>query len=118
MSPRRERKWVELPSRSNARIAADVQAELEGWIDERATELRAMGMTADEAQSQARREFGDRQSAQRTCVEDDRALERRSRLTRLVGELRELLVRVPLLGVELFAAMRILFSFAKKGEQW
>jgi putative ABC transport system permease protein len=83
-----EKKWLDLPSRSNARIAADVQAELEAWIDERAAELRARGMKAEDAQSQATREFGDKQLAQRTCVEDDRALERRSRLHRLVGELR------------------------------
>jgi hypothetical protein len=69
-------RWPELPSRSDRRIAADVRAELEGWIEERTAELIREGVPGDEAKARAHEEFGDLGSAHARIVEDDRSAER------------------------------------------
>ena len=86
--PSDEKRWLNLPSRSRARIDADVRDELEGWIAERATELRATGVADEPAMRRAREEFGDLEAAQRYCASEDAASERQSRAQRWFDELR------------------------------
>jgi hypothetical protein len=72
-NPGEGKRWLQLPSRSRARIEADVRMELEQWIDERAAELRAAGASEAESIRRAREEFGDLESARRFCVAEDSA---------------------------------------------
>ncbi|MBC7894093.1 MAG: ABC transporter permease, partial [Cytophagaceae bacterium] len=79
-------RWPELPSRSKHRIASDVNTEIEGWLVDRAAELRAQGHTADDAMARARREFGDVDQTRDYCVAQDRAAERKVTRLRVFSE--------------------------------
>lgn len=79
-------RWPDLPSRSRRRIASDVNAEIEGWLVDRAAELRALGLTADDAMARARREFGDVDQTRDYCVAQDRAAERKVTGLRVFAE--------------------------------
>jgi putative ABC transport system permease protein len=76
-----------IPTRSRADIATDNRAETESWIDERAAEHVAHGMTTEEARQRAREEFGDMAGAQRYAERQDVAADRRFRVLRWVEEL-------------------------------
>lgn len=76
-----------VPTRSRERIAADNRAELEGWIDERASELAARGMPPDEARRRALEEFGDLGAAERYAERQDVAADRRVRAALWIEEL-------------------------------
>ena len=76
-----------IPSRSRERIASDNRAELDGWIDERATDLEARGMPRDAARRRALAEFGDLAGAERYAERQDIAADRRGRALRWVEEL-------------------------------
>ena len=76
-----------LPTRTRERIVADNQAELEGWIDERVSELTACGMRADAARRLAVEEFGDLDASTRYAEQQDVAADRRIRITLWLEEL-------------------------------
>jgi putative ABC transport system permease protein len=76
-----------IPTRSHESIAADNQAELEGWIAERAAQLSAGGMDPEQARRRAVEEFGDFDAATRYAVGQDVAADRRVRLFLWIEEL-------------------------------
>src|SRR5688572_13379987 len=76
-----------IPTRAREQTAADNRAELEGWIDERASELTAGGMPADEARRRALEEFGDLGAAEHYAEHQDVAADRRVRASLWVEEL-------------------------------
>ncbi len=76
-----------LRPRSRATIAAENRAELESWLSERAEELVAGGLPADEARRRAIAEFGDIDVAQRYAEREDLAAERGARIVRWMDDL-------------------------------
>jgi predicted permease len=67
------------PTRSHEKIAAENRAELDAWIDERAADLAAGGLDADEARRRALAEFGDVDVAEQYAQRQDVAADRRVR---------------------------------------
>ena len=93
MRPRRGiRRYIRLPWRSDERIRADLDTELQFHIRMRQEELVATGMSEDEARRESVREFGDLAYTRRYCEELDRSGEREARradwLSELVGDVR------------------------------
>jgi predicted permease len=76
-----------LPTRTRERIAADNRAELDAWIDERATQLVARGMAMSDARRHALEEFGDIATAERYAQRQDVAADRRVRVRLLLEEI-------------------------------
>jgi putative ABC transport system permease protein len=76
-----------LPTRTRERIIADNQAELEGWIDERASELTARGLPPDDARRLALAEFGDIDASARYAEQQDVSADRHTRATLWLDEL-------------------------------
>src|ERR1043166_3594490 len=74
------------PTRSRAKIAADNRAELDSWIDERAADLVARGMTPDSARQRALEECGDVDGAERYARGQDVAADRRVRAVNWIEE--------------------------------
>jgi putative ABC transport system permease protein len=83
------RRYLRLPTRSNRRIAQDVDDELQLQVDMRAEALEREGWTPDAARAEARRRFGDLDDAARYCADVDRDAERRRRATNWLGEIRQ-----------------------------
>ena len=75
-----------IPTRSREQIAADNRAELDGWIEERAADLRAGGMPPDAARRRALEEFGDVDAAERYARRQDVAADRRLRVLQWVED--------------------------------
>lgn len=75
-----------LVTRTREQIAADNRAEIDAWIDERATALAANGMDLAEARRLAVEEFGDVREAQRYAVHQDVATDRRIRAALWIEE--------------------------------
>lgn len=86
MSPSRDPKRPDIPTRSEQRIDADVREELEGWIEERTLELIQSGVAANDARARAHREFGDLANTHARIVAEERSAEREKRVTRWLGE--------------------------------
>lgn len=76
-----------LPWRTNSRIRADLDTELEFHLEMRAEELMKKGMSASEARCEAEREFGDRVYTRDYCERMDRGGDRSDRLRELVGSI-------------------------------
>ena len=74
------RRLFRLPSRSDARVAHDVEEEIAFHLDERTRELVATGMTESAARERARREFGDIAAATQAMSAGDVRYEHRHRL--------------------------------------
>ena len=81
------RRFLNLPSRSAARIRRDVNDELQMQIDLRAEELERTGMSPQQARAEALRRFGDLTDAAEYCVDVDRDSERRRRTTSWLSEI-------------------------------
>lgn len=75
------------PLRSREQIASDTRAELEAWIEARAADLTAQGLSPGEAERRAREEFGDAGAAQRYAERQDIAADRYVRLQVSIEEL-------------------------------
>ena len=82
------RRLFRLPWRSRRQIGADVDEELQFHLDMRAAELRSLGMAAEAAQAEARRQFGDLDDARHYITTVDRATEAALRRTEIMGDLR------------------------------
>ncbi len=89
MAPARDPRWPELPTHSRRALARDIDDELEEWIESRAAELRARGMSPSEALCRARQDFGDLDATRRYCLEQDLTTEHRHRMSRCFDELRQ-----------------------------
>jgi putative ABC transport system permease protein len=76
-----------IPTRSREKIASENRDELDGWIDERTSELVKEGMQPDQARRRALEEFGDVAAAERYAGKQDVAADRRVRATFWVEEL-------------------------------
>ena len=74
---RRAFRW---PWRTGAQIADDVESEIAFHLEARARELRETGLRREEAEAQARREFGDIDAARRSLRSADLRHERRLRV--------------------------------------
>ncbi len=108
------RHWPDLLSRSRRRMVADVESEIGDWLDARAAEWRARGLSTDEAFARARAEFGDIDATRSYCVEQDRAFQRRSTTMRFLEDTRQdlriavrNLVRSPGLSLTLLFTMAL-----------
>src|SRR5215207_11554459 len=73
----RIRRYLAIPSPTAARIAHEVDEELQLHIDMRTEALVRQGLPASEARERATREFGDVDDAARYCAAVDRDAERR-----------------------------------------
>ena len=73
-------------TRSRDAIRAENREELEAWIDERADELAATGLSQDAARRQALDEFGDAAAAARYADRQDAAADRRIRVVQWTEE--------------------------------
>ncbi|HEY2848942.1 MAG TPA: permease prefix domain 1-containing protein, partial [Gemmatimonadaceae bacterium] len=87
--PRQPSRFFQFPWRSRTQIASDVDAELAFHLEMRVGELRAQGMSADEADRRARDEFGDIEFTRAYCSNIDRATDRSQRTADRLGELRQ-----------------------------
>jgi len=76
-----------IATRSRQKIASENRDELDGWIDERATDLARQGVQPDEARRRALEEFGDIATAERYAAHQDVAADRRVRAAFWVEEL-------------------------------
>ena len=76
-----------IPTRSRAQITADNRAELDGWIEERAADLVASGLTPEAARRRALEEFGDAEGAAQYGAREDVAADRRVRVGLWIEEL-------------------------------
>ncbi len=85
----RFRRLFRFPWRTKQQIDADVGAELQFHLEMRTQELMERGMTRDAAEVEARHHFGNVSEATQYCQKIDSHVERRSRWTRLVDELRQ-----------------------------
>jgi len=74
-------------TRSREQIAADNEAELASWIDERAAQFIARGEQPEEARRLAIEEFGDLAAAERYAAGQDIAANRRARVLLWLEEL-------------------------------
>lgn len=87
MSEPPRRRFLQLPSRTAARIQADVDEELRFELDMRAAELVAQGVSEPEARRRAVAEFGDLERTRRVCADEDRQAQRGERRARWLAEL-------------------------------
>jgi putative ABC transport system permease protein len=83
---RKTPRFLQLPWRSRAKIARDVDTELSFHLDMRATELVTKGLTPDDARRQAREEFGDLEFTRAYCRDADTRGERAIRAADRVAE--------------------------------
>ena len=74
------------PWRTRTAIRAEVREEFQFHIDMRAAELVESGLDEAGARAQALREFGDQASGAEACVRVDTQVERRVRITTIVGD--------------------------------
>ena len=74
------------PWRTRTAIRAEVREEFQFHIDMRAAELVESGLDTAGARAQALREFGDQASGAEACVRVDTQVERRVRITTIVGD--------------------------------
>src|SRR6185503_17696380 len=77
---------------------AEIDEEIGVHLEMRIAELRAQGLSADDARCEARRQFGDMDEARRYCLEQDKKKDRRMHLGLSVLEMIEDL-RVSLRGL-------------------
>lgn len=84
MSPRADE---DLPMSRVKPVADDVRKELEFHLHERARELQARGMSAEQAMAEARVQFGDRQAVEAECAQIEKrrrgSVQRAERLSAL-----------------------------------
>ena len=106
MNRRRFKRAFNFPSRTRARVRADVREEFAFHLDMRTAELVAGGMSERDARAQAEREFGDRSAGAAAIVSVDDGIERRRRVARWIEDLRRdsalgwrLLLRSPGLSI-------------------
>lgn len=76
---RKRSRFFQLPWRSRATIASDVDAELAFHLDMRTNELIAAGMSAGDAHRRATEEFGDLEFTRAYCRRADARAERETR---------------------------------------
>ena len=76
----------QVPSRSRSAIGRDVDAELSFHLDMRVNELRARGLDAQDAQRQAREEFGDIELTRAYCRAVDARADREVRIAEWLAE--------------------------------
>jgi putative ABC transport system permease protein len=79
-------RWLQLPSRGR-RIADDVSAEVRFHLEMRADELRARGMSPEDARREAARRFGDIHGAEAYCRMMDSRMARAERRRDWMGEI-------------------------------
>ncbi|HXT68734.1 MAG TPA: ABC transporter permease [Vicinamibacterales bacterium] len=84
--------------RPKGAIRAEIDEEIGVHLEMRIAELRAQGLSADDARCEARRQFGDMDEARRYCLEQDKKKDRRMHLGLSVLEMIEDL-RVSLRGL-------------------
>ena len=72
-------RFFQLPWRTRATIARDVDAELEFHLEARVSELAAQGLPPDRARQRAHEEFGDVEFTRRYCRDLDQRSERKLR---------------------------------------
>lgn len=89
MRPWGVKRLFRFPSRTSADVRADVVEEFAFHLDMRIEELRRSGLSETAAHAQAMQEFGDRASGDLACTAIGTRFERRRRLGRIVGELRQ-----------------------------
>jgi predicted permease len=86
------RRYIRLPWRSDERIRADLDTELQFHIAMRQEELVGNGMSEDEARRESVREFGDLAYTRQYCEALDRSSEQEARradwLSELAGDVR------------------------------
>jgi putative ABC transport system permease protein len=80
-------RYLRLP-RSASRIRDDIDEELRFDIEIRARDLRALGVSAEEAERRASREFGDLDGTRRYCEEIDMQIEADVRWSHTFDDLR------------------------------
>src|SRR5213078_1859487 len=78
-----------LPWRTRRHIREDVDEELRFHLDMRVEELRALGMSADAARSEAMRQFGDLEDARHYITAVDRATEAAHRRSEYMADVRQ-----------------------------
>ncbi len=77
------------PFRTREDVRTDIADEFAFHLDMRVDELMRGGLVEDQARAQAAREFGDRAAGARACAQVGDRLERRRRIGRFAGELRQ-----------------------------
>ena len=82
-------RFLQLPWRSRARIARDVDAELAFHLEMRATELGALGLDPHAARQRAIAEFGDLELTRAYCRRVDQRADTATRLADSVHEWRQ-----------------------------
>jgi predicted permease len=83
------RRLFRFPGRSGTSIARDVDDELSFHFDMRIAELRSSGLSEDDAQQQARTEFGDLEFTRKYCRNQDESAARDDRRADLLAEWRQ-----------------------------
>lgn len=87
--PPKSPRFLQLPWRSRANIARDVDTELSFHLESRIAELTAEGVGADEARRRAREEFGDLEFTRAYCRAVDERGERATRLADRLADWRQ-----------------------------
>ena len=82
-------RFLQLPWRSRARIARDIDIELSFHLEMRVAELTAQGMSAADAARRAREEFGDLELTRAYCRTMDESTDRTARITDHVADWRQ-----------------------------
>jgi putative ABC transport system permease protein len=86
---RKSRRFLQLPWRSRAAIARDIDAELSFHLEMRVSELTAQGLVVEEARRRAHEEFGDLEFTKAYCRNVDQDAARAIRATDRVVEWRQ-----------------------------
>ncbi len=78
-------RWFRFPWRSRSTIARDVDSEISFHLEMRVAELRARGMSGEDAVRRAREEFGDLDFTRDYCRRVDEVAEREARVTERIA---------------------------------
>src|SRR5258708_6407057 len=89
MRPARIRRLFTFSSRTRGDVHDDVRDEVKFHLEMRTADLIAEGLTPSEARTRALEEFGDVAGSSARLFKQDRELERRRTLGRLVSEVRQ-----------------------------
>ncbi len=89
MRPRGIKRLFRNPSRTPDDVRREVSEEIAFHLEMRAEELMRDGLSAPEARAAARREFGTLEAGARALARIDDGMERRRRVGRFLGELRQ-----------------------------
>jgi predicted permease len=99
MRPRGIKRLFAFPFRTRDDVRADIGEEFRFHLDMRTEELVRLGMREADSRAQALREFGDQKTGTVACARHDDRIERRRRVTQIIGELRQdAIVGLRLLG--------------------